>query len=43
MQLTPQQKDTLDALSIVLLFPISILIMVFGTMQLTRFLLHLLN
>jgi hypothetical protein len=43
MKLTTEQKDTLDALSIVFLFPISILLMVFGTMQLTRFLLHILN
>ncbi len=43
MQLTPQQKDTLDALSIVFLFPAFAITIVFGTLQLTRFLLHILN
>lgn len=43
MQLSKEQQDTLDALSILVLFPTAILLMVFGTMQLTRFLLYILN
>jgi hypothetical protein len=43
MKLTTEQKDTLDALSIVFLFPAYIIAIVFGTLQLTRFLIHLLK
>ena len=43
MKLTTEQKDTLDALSILILFPAFAIAILFGTLQLTRFLLHILN